>query len=105
MVSNGKTSCELFTIRNSQCTIHDSRLTIHDMALNKEVFRTRATSAVVFVIIMMAGLLWNHWSFLLLFSIIHFGCWWEYLKMIELIHKVSFHRLIKYGFMLMGFGL
>ena len=75
------------------------------MALNKEVFRTRALSAVVFAIIMLAGLLWNHWSFLLLFSIIHFGCWWEFLKMVELIHKVSFHRFIKYGFMLMGFAI
>lgn len=75
------------------------------MALNKEVFKTRALSALIFAIVMLAGLLWNHWSFLLLFSIIHFGCWWEYLKMIELIHRVSFHRLIKYGFMLMGFAI
>jgi phosphatidate cytidylyltransferase len=35
------------------------------MALNKEVFRTRALSAVVFAIVMLAGLLWNHWSFLI----------------------------------------
>lgn len=75
------------------------------MALNREVFKTRALSAVVFAMIMLVGLLWNPWSFLLLFSIIHFGCWWEYLKMIELIHKVAFHRFIKFGFMLMGFGI
>ena len=32
---------------------------------------------------MLVGLLWNHWSFLVLFSIIHFGCWWEYFKLME----------------------
>ena len=35
---------------------------------------------------MLTGLLWNHWSFLILFSIIHFGCWWEYLRLMEKIH-------------------
>lgn len=75
------------------------------MPLNKQVFQTRAISALVFVIIMLAGLLWNPWSFLLLFSIIHFGCWFEYLNLIEKIYRVSFHRYLRWGMMLMGFGL
>lgn len=75
------------------------------MALNKEVFRVRATSALFFVIIMLAGLLWNHWSFLLLFSIIHFGCWWEYLNLTERIHKVKLHLFLRFGLMLMGFAI
>lgn len=75
------------------------------MPLNKQVFQTRAISAVVFVIIMLAGLLWNHWSFLLLFTIIHFGCWHEYLNLIEKIYRVTFHRYLRWGMMLMGFGL
>jgi phosphatidate cytidylyltransferase len=75
------------------------------MALNKEVFRTRALSALVFVAVMLVGLLWNHWSFLVLFSIIHFGCWREYLRLVEKIHGVTFHRLVHFGLMLMGFGL
>jgi phosphatidate cytidylyltransferase len=75
------------------------------MALNKEVFRTRAISAVFFVIIMLAGLLWNHWSFLVLFTIIHFGCWWEYINLVEKIHGVVINRLIRFGFMFSGFGM
>lgn len=55
------------------------------MALNVQTFKTRSLSAVVFVVVMLTGLLWNHWSFFILFSIIHFGCWAEYQKLIGLI--------------------
>lgn len=75
------------------------------MAFNWQTFRTRALTAVVFVAIMLTGVLWNHWSFLLLFSIIHFGCWWEYLKLVEKIYQVSFHPYLKLGFMVAGYGL
>jgi phosphatidate cytidylyltransferase len=74
------------------------------MALNKEVFRTRALSAMVFAAIMLTGLLWNHWSFLLLFSIIHFGCWWEYFNLQEKIHATHFSFLRRMGIMLIGFA-
>lgn len=60
------------------------------MALNKEVFKTRSLTAVVFVIVMLAGLLWNFWSFILLFTIIHFGCWYEFVKLIKKIHGPKF---------------
>lgn len=73
------------------------------MALNKEVFKTRALSAVVFVAIMLAGLLWNHWSLLLLFSIIHFGCWWEYLRLQEQIRRYQYHIYFKVGLMSLGY--
>ncbi len=52
------------------------------MALNIQTLRTRALTAVIFVVVMLAGLLWNQWSFLLLFSVIHFGCWFEYQKLV-----------------------
>jgi len=55
------------------------------MAFNKEVFRTRALTAVIFAAVMLTGLLWNGWSFFILFSIIHFGCWHEYRKLMSLI--------------------
>ena len=55
------------------------------MAFNKEVFRTRALTAVIFAIVMLTGLLWNGWSFFILFSIVHFGCWHEYRKLMSLI--------------------
>jgi phosphatidate cytidylyltransferase len=50
-------------------------------------------------------LLWNQWSFLVLFSIIHFGCWWEYLKLTEKINNTSFNAYTKLGLMVMGYGL
>ena len=55
------------------------------MAFNVQAFKTRALTAVVFVLVMLAGLLWNHWSFLALFTIIHTGCWIEYRKLVYLI--------------------
>lgn len=54
------------------------------MAFNKETFRTRTITAVVFVGIMAVGLLWSRWSFFMLFSIVHFGCWIEYQKLVSL---------------------
>jgi len=75
------------------------------MAFNWQTFRTRTLTAAIFVVVMLTGLLWNYWSFFILFSIIHFGCWWEYLKLTEKIHKTFFHPYVKMGFMLMGYGL
>jgi phosphatidate cytidylyltransferase len=73
------------------------------MAFNWPVFRTRALTAIVFAAVMLVGLLWNHWSFLLLFSIIHFGCWWEYFKLVEKIHSTKFHPYTKLGIMVFGY--
>ena len=75
------------------------------MALNPKNFITRTITAIVFAAVMLVGLLWNHWSFLILFSIIHFGCWWEYMSLIGKIHNTSFHINIRLGFMLLGFGI
>ena len=74
------------------------------MALQLSTFKTRSLTAAVFVVVMLIGLLWNHWSFFVLFSVIHFGCWIEYQKLIGLIdpeyQKISaFHR---YGVMIAG---
>jgi phosphatidate cytidylyltransferase len=52
------------------------------MALNAQTFRTRSLTALLFVIVMLAGLLWNRWSFFILFSVIHFGCWLEYQRLV-----------------------
>lgn len=79
------------------------------MAFNWQTFRTRTLTAIVFAAVMLLGLLWNQWSFLVLFSVIHFGCWWEYLKLTEKIHLASggtvFHPYTKLGLMVMGYGL
>jgi len=74
------------------------------MAFNLQTFKTRALTAVIFVVIMLAGLLWNHWSFFVLFSIIHFGCWLEYQKLIGLIDP-EYRQITlvhKYGIMVAG---
>lgn len=75
------------------------------MAFNWKTFNTRALTALVFVAVMMAGLLLNHWSFFVLFSVIHFGCWWEYFKLTEKNYQTTFHIYTKLGFMLLGYGL
>lgn len=76
------------------------------MAFNLKTFKTRALTSVVFVAVMLAGLLINHWTFFLLFTIIHFGCWLEYQKLVGLIDEnyrqiTPFH---KYGVMIAGWS-
>jgi phosphatidate cytidylyltransferase len=75
------------------------------MAFNWQTFNTRALTAIVFAAVMLTGLLWNHWSFLVLFSVIHFGCWWEYFQLTEKNYQTTFHLYTKFGFMLLGYGL
>lgn len=59
------------------------------MALNKEIFQTRAKTAIVYAVIMMTGLFWNEWSFIILFSLVHFGAWYEFRKLVSQIDAES----------------
>ncbi|HEV7333969.1 MAG TPA: phosphatidate cytidylyltransferase [Flavisolibacter sp.] len=77
------------------------------MALNVQTFKTRALTAVIFVVVMMVGLLWNEASFFVLFSIVHFGAWLEYQKLVEGFNPdykkiIPFHR---YGIIVAGWCL
>ena len=77
------------------------------MALNAQIFKTRAITAVIFAAVMLAGVLWNAWSLFLLFSVVHFGCWTEYQRLVARIDPgyqeiTPFHR---YGVMLAGWCL
>ena len=74
------------------------------MALNKGTFKTRSLTAAIFVVVMLAGLLISHWTFFLLFTVIHFGCWTEYQKLVGLIDKdyKSISELHRYGIMIAG---
>jgi phosphatidate cytidylyltransferase len=77
------------------------------MAFNWQTFWTRALTALIFVVIMLVGLLWNQWAFFLLFSLIHFGCWWEYQLLVGKFEPryttiTPFHR---FGIMLAGWCL
>lgn len=60
------------------------------MAFHWQTFKTRTLTAILFAAVMLTGLLWNQWSFLILFSIIHFGCWWEFVKLLKKISKEKY---------------
>lgn len=77
------------------------------MAFNWKTFWTRTWTALIFAAVMVTGLFWNQWAFFLLFSVIHFGCWYEYQKLIARYAPgyntiTPFHR---YGVMLAGWSL
>ncbi len=52
------------------------------VALNKQTFKTRALTAVIFAAVMLVGLFWNKWAFLLLFFVIMIGCLVEYSRLV-----------------------
>ena len=60
------------------------------MAFDLQTFKTRALTALVFVIVMLAGLLWNEWSFIVLFLIILFGCWIEWIPLVRKIDPENY---------------
>jgi len=77
------------------------------MAFNWQTFKTRALTAIVFVVIMMGGLLYNRWSFFLLFTVVHFGGWLEYQKLVTKFNP-EYDRIIpvhRYGIMIAGWCL
>ncbi len=55
------------------------------MALNLTTLRTRAITAIFFVVIMLGGIIWNEWSFMLLMFVIQIGCIAELVKLISFI--------------------
>lgn len=77
------------------------------MALDRKTLQTRSLTALIFVVVMLAGLLINQWSFLLLVSIIYFGCWFEYFKLVGLINPLyqNISKVHKGLLVVGGFGL
>ena len=79
------------------------------MAFNVAVFKTRALTAIAFAAIMLGGLLTRNLPFLfiLLFVIIHIGCWIEYQKLIGMIdvHYKEVSMLHKVGIIVVGLSL
>ena len=67
------------------------------MALNIQTFKTRALTALLFVLVMLTGLLWNFWSFLILFTVIHFGCWYEFVKLMKKIYAEKYLGYCLFG--------
>ena len=68
------------------------------MAFDTKTFKTRMLTAIIFAGAMLIGLLWNQWSFILLFTIIHFGCWYEFIKLLKKINPLNFKLKIPLGF-------
>ena len=67
------------------------------MAFNFQTFKTRALTALLFVAVMLVGLLWNFWSFLILFTVIHFGCWFEFVKLMKKIYGEKYLGYCLFG--------
>jgi phosphatidate cytidylyltransferase len=60
------------------------------VALNKEVFKTRTLTAVIFAVVMLGGLFINGYTFLALFSIVMIGCLYEFAKIIKIIKPTGY---------------
>ena len=74
------------------------------MATNASILKQRTLSAIVFVIIMLTGLIWNNWSFFTLFLMIQLGCLYEYQKLLALIYPSyqNISALHKWGLLVVG---
>ena len=68
------------------------------LALNKQTLQTRALTALVFVLVMFAGLFINQWLFIALFAVIMFGCLYEFSKIIKLIHPGKYFFYLPIAF-------
>ena len=77
------------------------------MSMNWQTFRTRSITALVFVAVMLTGLCWNAWSFFILFSFIHFGCWKEYHALNRLIVPSygALHSIFNIGLAITGWSV
>lgn len=64
------------------------------MAIDRSAFRTRALTATVFALVMLGGLFINVWSFISLFTIIHFGCWYEFIRIAK---RINPKHVLLYG--------
>lgn len=68
------------------------------MAIDKETLKTRSLTALVFVVIMLAGLFINVWSFIFLFSSVMFGCLFEFAKIAKLISDKKYLLFLPLAF-------
>lgn len=60
------------------------------MAINKQTLKTRALTALIFVLVMFAGLFINQWTFIVLFTVIMCGCLYEFSKIVKLINPKKY---------------
>jgi len=74
------------------------------MSLNLTTLRTRAITALIFVVIMLIGIMWNKVSFQLLFLVIQIGCIFELTKLAPLIDP-DFTKMPLPGLKYAAFGI
>lgn len=62
------------------------------MALDLQTFKTRALSAIIFVVVMLGAIFYSIDSFIILFLIVHTGCFSEYNKLIQKIPTITTNK-------------
>lgn len=74
------------------------------MPFHFSTFKVRAISAIFFVVIMLAGLTFNAWSFFILFLVIQLGCLVEFQKLMAKIVPTykNISVLHKWGLLILG---
>lgn len=76
------------------------------MPVKKSVFLIRSLSAIVFIFLFLGLFWWNSWSFFFLFSIIHWGCWYEYQKLMQRTFPIYQSSQLYYlGIIFLGWGI
>ena len=74
------------------------------MAINFSVLKTRTLSAVVFAALMLGGILWNQWSFFILFTIVQIGCLFEFQKLMRIVipEYAAINKVHQWGTLCLG---
>lgn len=73
------------------------------MGLDKKKFTVRASSAILFVIVMLAAIIYHAYSFLILFAGIQFIALREYAFLLEQIYGSKFSGRDKFSYLIAGF--
>ncbi|MEO6539019.1 MAG: phosphatidate cytidylyltransferase [Ferruginibacter sp.] len=68
------------------------------MPINIQSLKTRSLTAVIFVFVMLAGLFINRWAFICLFTIIMFGCLYEFSKIVKKINIRKYFFFVPLAF-------
>jgi phosphatidate cytidylyltransferase len=71
---------------------------IKKLSLNIQTFKTRTLTAIIFVMVMFAGLFVHVYLFLALFTLIMFGCLFEFSKIVKLIHPKKYFLYLPIAF-------
>ena len=71
---------------------------IKKLSLNIQTFKTRTLTAIIFVMVMFAGLFIHVYLFLALFTLIMFGCLFEFSKIVKIIHPKKYFLYLPIAF-------